>query len=115
MISLPSGVKVWVAAGHTDMRKGFLGLAASVQSTLNADPLSGHVFVFRGRSGNRIKVLWWDGQGLCLFYKFLEHGKFVWPSANNGKIQLTPAELAMLLEGIDWRVHKRTLERKYLL
>ncbi len=115
MISLPSGTHVWVAAGHTDMRKGLVGLAATVQSTLKADPLSGHLFVFRGRAGNRIKVLWWDGQGLCLFYKFLERGKFVWPHAKEGKIQLTPAELAMLLEGIDWRIHERTFKRKYLL
>ena len=115
MIGLPSGTKVWMAAGPTDMRKGFIGLAGVVQSVLEADPLSGHVFVFRGRRGDRIKVLWWDGQGLCLFYKYLERGKFVWPSAKEGKIQLTSAELSMLLEGIDWRNKERTFDRKYLL
>ena len=97
------------------MRKGFIGLAGVVQSVLEANPLSGHVFVFRGRRGDRIKVLWWDGQGLCLFYKYLERGKFVWPSAKEGKIQLTSAELSMLLEGIDWRNKERTFDRKYLL
>lgn len=115
MIGLPSGTQVWIAAGHTDMRKGFIGLANLVQSTLDRDPTSGHVFVFRGRSGNRIKVLWWDGQGLCLFYKFLDEGRFVWPSADSGQIQLTQAELSMLLEGIDWRITKRTAKRQLLL
>ena len=114
MISLPRGTQVWVAAGHTDMRKGFIGLAAMVKNVLQADPLSGHIFVFRGRRGDRIKLLWWDGQGLCLFYKVLDHGSFVWPQASEGRIQLTPAELAMLLEGIDWRIHKRRSERKLL-
>lgn len=108
MLSLPAGTQVWLAAGHTDMRRGFDGLAAIVQSTLEQNPFSGHVFVFRGRRGDRIKVLWWSGDGLCLFAKRLEHGRFVWPAAEGGAVHLTSAQLAMLLEGIDWRRPQRT-------
>lgn len=108
MIGLPAGTRVWLVAGVTDMRRGFDGLSAQVQTALAADPFSGQLFVFRGRRGDRIKVLWWDGQGLCLFYKRLEQGRFVWPRAEQGKIHLTPAQLSMLLEGIDWRRPIRT-------
>jgi transposase len=101
---------VWLAAGVTDMRRGFDGLAALVQTQLAAQPFSGHVFVFRGRRGDLLKLLWWDGQGLCLFTKRLERGRFVWPSASTGAVALTPAQLAMLLEGIDWRMPRRTWE-----
>jgi len=104
MIGLPPGTKVWLAAGKTDMRKGFDGLSAVAQTVLKENPLSGHVFVFRGRLGDRVKVLWWDGQGMCLFYKRLEKGSFVWPSAKDGKVFVTAAQLSMLLEGIDWRL-----------
>lgn len=79
MIPAPSGARVWLAGGHTDMRKGFDGLALLVQETLKRDPHGGHLFVFRGRRGGLIKVLWHDGQGLCLFAKRLE-GRFIWPS-----------------------------------
>ena len=108
MIGLPAGTRVWLAAGQTDMRKGFDGLAALAQSALTQDPFSGHVFVFRGRRGDIIKLLWWDGQGLCLFAKRLEKGRFVWPQADSGAVSLTPAQLSMLLEGIDWRMPTRT-------
>lgn len=108
MIPIPSGVRVWLAAGKTDMRKGFDGLARQVQEALQDDPFSGHLFVFRGRRGDLIKVLWWDGQGLCLFSKRLEKGRFVWPSPADGKVVVTPAQLAMLVEGIDWRMPRRT-------
>jgi transposase len=108
MIAPPAGVRIWLAAGVTDMRCGFDGLAARVQTVLEADPFSGHLFVFRGRRGDRIKVLWWDGDGLCLFAKRLERGRFVWPQAGSGRIALTPAQLSMLLEGIDWRAPTRT-------
>ena len=73
MICLPTATQVWIAAGVTDMRRGFDGLAAIVQSKLEENPFSGHVFVFRGRQGDRIKVLWWSGDGLCLLVKRLEH------------------------------------------
>ncbi len=103
MMGLPAGTKIWLAAGVTDMRKGFNGLSALVQTALHENPFSGQLFVFRGRRGDRVKVLWWDGQGLCLFYKCMEDGKFVWPRAESGVVHLTPAQLSMLLEGIDWR------------
>lgn len=112
MIPIPQGVRVWLAAGHTDMRKGFDGLALAVQERLKMDPHAGQLFVFRGRRGDLIKVLWHDGQGLCLFSKRLERGRFVWPQANvsgaDGSVHLTPAQLGYLLEGIDWRLPQRT-------
>ena len=108
MIGLPLGTRIWLAAGVTDMRRGFDGLAAIVQDKLDADAFSGHVFVFCGRRGDRLKILWWDGNGMCLFAKRLEHGRFVWPRAESGSVHLTAAQLSMLLEGIDWRAPART-------
>ncbi len=108
MISVPSNTKVWLAAGVTDMRRGFATLAAQAEQTLKQNSYCGHMFVFRGRRGDLIKIIWWDGQGACLFSKRLEKGRFVWPSAKDGKVALTPAQLAMLLEGIDWRIPQRT-------
>jgi transposase len=108
MIPVPASMRVWLAAGVTDMRKGFNGLAALAQDVLKQDPFSGHLFVFRGRRGDLLKVIWFDGQGACLFSKRLEKGRFVWPSATTGKVTLTPAQLSMLLEGIDWRAPERT-------
>ena len=110
MIELRSGTRIWIAAGVTDLRRGFTGLSAQVQTTLEQDPFSGHVFVFRGRRGDLIKVLWWDGDGLCLFAKRLERGRFIWPKADSGTVALTRAQLSMLLEGIDWRRPVRTAE-----
>ena len=103
MIPVPTGVRVWLATGHTDMRKGFGGLSLLVQETLKRDPHNGHLFVFRGRRGALIKVLWHDGQGMCLFAKRLERGRFIWPSPPDGTVAITPAQLGYLLEGIDWR------------
>ena len=103
MIGLPSETRVWLASGATDMRRGFDGLALVVQETLKRDPHCGHLFVFRGKRGGLIKVLWHDGQGLCLLSKRLERGRFVWPPIVDGRLQLTPAQLALLIEGIDWR------------
>ena len=108
MIALPAGTQVWLAAGVTDMRRGMYGLAALVQTALSDNPYSGHVFAFRGRRGDLLKVLWWSGDGMCLFTKRLERGKFVWPQASSGTVHLTAAQLAMLLEGIDWRRPQRT-------
>jgi transposase len=108
MIPVPSGVQVWLATGHTDMRKGFDGLAVLVQETLKRNPYSGHLFVFRGRRGGLIKVLWHDGQGMCLFAKRLERGLFVWPLSGNGVVTITPAQLGYMLEGIDWRLPQHT-------
>ncbi len=108
MIALPAGTKVWLAAGVTDMRRGMFGLSALVQTALSEDAYSGHVFVFRGRRGDLLKLLWWSGDGMCLFAKRLERGRFVWPQASSGTVYLSPAQLSMLLEGIDWRVPLRT-------
>jgi transposase len=108
MMGLPAGTRIWIAAGITDMRAGMNGLAAKIQMTLDEEPLCGHVFVFRGRRGNVIKVLWATGDGLCLLIKRLEQGRFVWPQADSGKIHLTPAQLSMLLEGINWKQPERT-------
>jgi len=108
MIALPTGTHIWIAAGVTDLRRGFTGLSAVAQTVLKQNPFSGHVFVFRGRRGDRIKLLWWDGDGLCLFAKRLERGRFVWPQAESGTVSLSPAQLSMLLEGIDWRRPIRT-------
>ena len=108
MIALPGGTQIWIAAGVTDLRRGFTGLSATVQTVLEQNPFSGHVFVFRGRRGDILKVLWFDGQGLMLLAKRLERGRFIWPQATSGSISLTPAQLSMLLEGIDWRMPVRT-------
>ena len=110
MISLPSGTNVWLAAGVTDLRRGFTGLSAVAQTVLEQNPHSGHVFVFRGRRGDLIKLLWWDGDGLCLFAKRLERGRFIWPKTEEGAVSLSRAQLSMLLEGIDWRRPIRTTE-----
>ena len=91
MIALPAGTRIWIAAGVTDMRKGFTGLSATVQTVLEKQPFSGHVFVIRGRRGDLIKMLWWDGDGLCLFAKRLERGRFVWPQAEGGTVALSRA------------------------
>jgi transposase len=103
MMQLAPGTQVWLACYPTDMRKGFDGLSAEVQKVLLADPFSGHVFVFRGKRGDYVKLLYWDGSGLCLFAKRLEHGRFVWPPVIDERLRLTPAQLALLIEGIDWR------------
>src|SRR5947199_9211962 len=107
MIPVPSGARVWLAAGHTDMRKGFDGLALMVQETLRRDPHGGHLFVFRGRRGGVIKVLWQDGQGMCLFSKRLERGRFLGPSPAGGGVTITAAPLGYLLEGSAWRLQHK--------
>ena len=103
MIGLAVGTPIWIVAGVTDMRRGFVGLIEMVQTALKENPFSGHVFVFRRKRGDLIKLLWWDGDGLSLFAKRLESGRFIWPQAANGTVSLTPAQLSMLLEVIDWR------------
>ena len=108
MIPVPANTRIWLATGVTDMRKGFNGLSALAEKVLKQDPYCGHLFVFRGRRGDLIKVIWWDGQGACLFSKRLEKGRFVWPSPADGKISVSAAQMAMLLEGIDWRTPQRS-------
>jgi transposase len=107
MIPVPSGVRVWLAAGPTDMRKGFDGLAMLVQENLKRDAFGGELFVFRGKRGDLVKLIWHDGQGLCLFAKRLERGRFLWPLTRGEPVTITPAQLGYLLEGIDWRAPQR--------
>ncbi len=108
MIPILADAKIWLAAGFTDMGHGFNGLAAQTEQVLAGDPYSGHFFLSRGRRGDQIKMIWWDGQGACLFTKRLERGRFVWPTAHEGRINLTRTQLAMLMEGIDWRIPQKT-------
>jgi transposase len=99
MIGLPAGTRIWIAAGVTDLRRGFTGLSGMVQTALQENPFSGHVFVFRGRRGDLIKMLWWDGDGLCLFAKRLERGRFIWPQVTSGTVALTPHSCPCFLKG----------------
>ena len=108
MIALQSGSRVWLATGHTDMRRGFASLALLVQESLKRDPHAGDLYVFRGRRGDLIKVIWHDGQGACLYTKRLERGRFVWPSMAGGAVTVSVAQLSYLLSGIDWRMPLET-------
>jgi transposase len=108
MIPVPSGVRVWLATGHTDMRKGFASLSLIVQETLKHDPNNGHLFVFRGRRGDLIKVIWHDGQGACLYVKRLDSGRFLWPLPADGAVTISTAQLGYLLSGIDWRMPRES-------
>jgi transposase len=104
MLSPGLDTKIYLCAGFTDMRKGVGGLSLLASSLLSKQFSSGAMFVFRGKSADKIKILWWDGQGFCLFYKRLESGKFTWPNSDNtGPVGITRAQLSMLMEGIDWR------------
>ena len=106
MIGLSGTVRVLVATRPVDFRKGAEGLAALVRETMQADPFSGAIYVFRAKRADRVKLIYWDGTGVCLFAKRLEDGKFRWPSVNDAVMRLSAAELSALLEGLDWkRVH----------
>jgi len=109
MIVLPTGVRIWLAAGHTDMRRGMNGLARQVQETLGRDAHGGDLFVFRGRKGSLIKVLWHDGLGMSLYSKRLERGRFIWPTpVASGVVSISAPQLAYMLDGIDWRNPQQT-------
>jgi transposase len=112
---IPTNTHIWIVAGLTDLRRGFVGLSAMVQTALEQNPFNGHVFVFRGKRGDLIKLLWFDGDGLCLFAKRLERGRFIWPKVDKGAVALTRAQLSMLLEGIDWRRPERTAEPRAMV
>jgi transposase len=112
VIGWPAGVRIWLVAGVTDMRKGMDSLCALVQTALAENPFTGQLFIFRGRRGDRVKVLWHEPDGLCLYCKRLDRGHFVWPQATSGSVLLTSAQLSMLLEGIDWRRPERTSQRE---
>jgi transposase len=108
MIPVPSGVRVWLAAGRTDMRRGMNSLALQVQQSLQRDPHAGDLYVFRGGRGDLVKIIWHDGIGMSLYAKRLERGKFIWPTPANGAVSISAAQLAYMLEGIDWRNPQRT-------
>nr|CAJ30055.1 putative IS66 family transposase [Magnetospirillum gryphiswaldense MSR-1]CAJ30166.1 putative IS66 family transposase [Magnetospirillum gryphiswaldense MSR-1]CAJ30177.1 putative IS66 family transposase [Magnetospirillum gryphiswaldense MSR-1] len=108
MIPVPTGVRVWLAVGRTDMRRGMNGLALQVQEALGRDPHAGDLFVFRGARGDLIKVLWHDGLGMSLYAKRLEKGRFIWPSPADGVVAISSAQLAYMLDGIDWRNPRHT-------
>ncbi len=107
MIGPTGAVRVMIATKPVDFRKGAEGLAALVRETMAADPFSGAVYVFRAKRADRIKLVFWDGTGLCLFAKRLEDGIFRWPKIEDGVMRLSAAQLSALLEGLDWRrVHE---------
>jgi transposase len=109
MLSLPPSTRVFVATKPADMRRSFDGLFALVRDFLGEDPLSGHLFVFRNRAGDRLKVLWWDRDGLAIFYKRLEEGTFRFPSAgDSARLEMTSADLQLVLQGIDPTKVKRS-------
>jgi transposase len=103
VIGLAGGVRVMVATRPVDFRKGAEGLAARVREEMKSDPFSGAVYVFRAKRADRVKLVYWDGTGVCLFAKRLEDGKFRWPNIQDSVMRLSAAELAALLEGLDWR------------
>ncbi len=103
MIPVPSGVRVFLVAGRTDMRRGMNGLALQVQEALHRDPHAGDLYVFRGARGDLIKILWHDGLGMSLYAKRLEKGRFIWPSPTNGVLAISASQLSYMLDGIDWR------------
>lgn len=102
-LAFPPSTKIYLSLAPCDMRKGFDGLSAQVRNILQLDPFSGAVFLFRGKRGDRLKALVWDGSGLCMYAKRLERGKFVWPRAHEGALRLSAAQLAMLVEGLNWK------------
>jgi len=116
VIPIASVVRVWIATGHTDMRRGKNSLALLVQEVFRRDSHGGDLYVFRGKSGKLIKILWHDGLGMSLYAKRLERGRFLWPvcvrvcvcSSADGVVTITPAQLGYLLEGIDWRLPQQT-------
>lgn len=111
MLAPNSDTQIYLCTGLTDMRKGIGGLSLLAPSH---QLRNGALFVFRGRSADKLKILWWDGQGFCLFYKRFEKGRFIWPSPQGGtSIGITRGQLAMLLEGIDWRMPKWTQAPQY--
>ncbi len=108
MLVPPGPIRVLIATQPVDFRKGMNGLAALVREQLSADPFSGVIYVFRSRRADRVKLLFWDGSGVCLFAKRLEDGKFRWPRVEDGVMRLSSAQLSALIEGLDWtRMHAR--------
>ena len=113
MINLPPAVRIFLATSPADMRRGFDGLAALTTSVLGQNPLSGHLFVFRNRRGDRLKILYWDRDGLAIWAKRLERGVFRFPEPRGDRVEVTPAEMAAILEGIDLKHARR--QRRFTL
>ena len=114
MFSIDPNIKVYLATGHTDMRKGANMLSILANAIVSEQLQCGALFVFRGRRSDRVKILWWDGQGYCLFYKCMDKGKFTWPQSSEEKsVGITKGQLSMLLEGIDWRLPKWSNRPEY--
>ena len=114
MISIDSKIKIYLSVGITDTRKGMHGLAMLAEEKLAGKNNGEGLFVFRGKKGDRIKILWWDGQGFCLYYKCMDRGKFTWPQTEeSGIMGITRGQLGMLIEGIDWRRPKRSNKAMY--
>jgi transposase len=107
MLNLSSATQIFLVTGATDMRKSFNGLMAIVQNVLGRDPLSGHIFVFTNRVRNRLKLLFWDRTGLWVCAKRLEKGTFSWPEVGEASVEMTAAELALILGGIDLKDTRR--------
>jgi transposase len=108
----PTGVRVLIAIRPVDFRKGMDGLAALIESELKCEPFSGVIYVFRAKRADRVKLLFWDGTGVCLLTKRIEGSKFHWPRIEDGIMRLSPGQLSALLEGLDWsRVHARRVAR----
>lgn len=103
IIPISADIRIWLATGHTDMRKGMNSLALQVQEKLLRNPHAGDLFVFRGKRGDRIKMIWNDGLGMSLYIKRLERGRFIWPAVEKDGVSITAAQLNYLLSGIDWR------------
>jgi transposase len=108
MIAFPAGTRVWLAGGVTDMRRGMNSLALQVQGHLGRDPHAGDLYVFRGRKGHLVKILWHDGLGFSLYAKRLDQGRFIWPAPKDGAVAISAAQLSYLLDGIDWRNPRQT-------
>lgn len=114
MLNIGSGIKIYLCTGCTDMRKGINGLAILAQALLSEQFANGAMFVFRGKRADRVKILWFDGQGFCMFYKCLDSGKFTWLQADEkNSVSITKAQLSMLIEGIDWRNPRWSNPPKY--
>ena len=112
MIVPPTNVRVLIATKPVDFRRGVMGLAALVEAEFKADPFSGVIYVFRSKRADRIKLLFWDGTGICLLIKRLKGSKFYRPKIEDGVMRLSPAQLSALLEGLRWtRVHVRRVAR----
>src|SRR5216684_6161868 len=110
MLSFPAAIRIWLGSQPVDLRRSFDGLAELVRQHLQTDPLSGHLFVFRNKRSDRVKLLYWDEDGFVIVYKRLEEGVFHFPVAADGQagVTLRAAELAMLLDGVDWQNAKRS-------